>query len=49
MNKIVLKLGGTIMILFLMVVLPLGYVANQIFTNFYYNQVQEEVEELSRK
>ncbi|MFD1363201.1 ATP-binding protein [Lentibacillus salinarum] len=49
MNKIVLKLGGTIMVLFLVVLLPLGYVANQIFTNFYYNQVQEEVEELSQK
>ncbi|WP_407270624.1 ATP-binding protein [Radiobacillus sp. PE A8.2] len=49
MNKIVLKLGGTIMVLFLVVLLPLGYVANQIFTNFYYSQVQEEVEELSQK
>ncbi|WP_229683228.1 sensor histidine kinase [Virgibacillus oceani] len=49
MNKIVLKLGGTIMVLFLVVLLPLGYVANQIFTNFYYKQVQEEVEDLSRK
>ncbi|MFA7746157.1 MULTISPECIES: ATP-binding protein [Salinicoccus] len=49
MNKIVLKLGGTIMVLFLVVLLPLGYVANQIFTNFYYNQVQEEVEEFSQK
>lgn len=49
MNKIVLKLGGTIMTLFLVVLLPLGYVANQIFTNFYYNQVQEEISELSQK
>ncbi|SEB05574.1 Signal transduction histidine kinase [Thalassobacillus cyri] len=49
MNKIVLKLGGTIMALFLVVLLPLGYVANQIFTNFYYNQVQEEISDLSQK
>ncbi len=49
MNKIVLKLGGTIMVLFLVVLLPLGYVANQIFTSFYYNQVQQEVDELSQK
>ncbi|MFZ3580136.1 ATP-binding protein [Virgibacillus sp. DJP39] len=49
MNKIVLKLGGTIMTLFLVVLLPLGYVANQIFTNFYYSQVQEEIGELSQK
>ncbi|WP_170287661.1 sensor histidine kinase [Aquibacillus halophilus] len=49
MNKIVLKLGGTIMVLFLVVLLPLGFVANQIFTNFYYSQVQEEIEELAQK
>lgn len=49
MNKIVLKLGGTIMILFLVVLLPLGFVANQIFTNFYYGQVNEEIGGLSQK
>ncbi|ASK61336.1 hypothetical protein CFK37_03685 [Virgibacillus phasianinus] len=49
MNKIVFKFGGTIMVLFLIVLLPLGYVANQIFTNFYYSQAQEEIESLSEK
>lgn len=49
MNKIILKLGGTIMVLFLVVLIPLGFVANQIFTNFYYSQVQEEIGELSKK
>lgn len=49
MNKIVLKLGGTIMVLFLIVLLPLGYVANQIFTNFYFSQVGGEIDELSKK
>ncbi|MDC3414799.1 sensor histidine kinase [Terrihalobacillus insolitus] len=49
MNKIVLKLGGTIMVLFLVVLLPLGYVANQIFTSFYYNQVGTEIDDLSKK
>lgn len=49
MNKIVFKLGGTIMVLFLIVLLPLGYVANQIFTNFYYSQAQEEIGDLSEK
>lgn len=39
MNKIALKLGGTIMVLFLVVLLPLEYVANQ---------VQEEIGELSK-
>ncbi|WP_408011506.1 sensor histidine kinase [Pseudalkalibacillus sp. A8] len=48
-NKVVLKLGGTILILFLVVLLPLGYVTSQIFTNFYYGQVQEEIDGLSRK
>jgi signal transduction histidine kinase len=48
-NKIVLKLGGTIMILFLVVLLPLGFVINQIFSNFYFSKVQEETEQLSEK
>lgn len=37
------------MVLFLVVLLPLGYVANQIMTNFYYSQVEEEIVELSQK
>lgn len=49
MNKIVLKFGGMIMFLFLVVLFPLGYAANQIFTNFYYTQAQEEVDELAEK
>ncbi|MCP8616348.1 sensor histidine kinase [Salirhabdus salicampi] len=49
MNKIVIKLGGTIMALFFVLLLPLGYVANQIFTNFYYNQVQKDIGDLSEK
>lgn len=39
-NRIVLKLGSTIILLFLVVLLPLGFVINQIFQGFYYNQVQ---------
>ncbi|TRM12139.1 HAMP domain-containing histidine kinase [Lentibacillus cibarius] len=49
MNKIVLKLGGAIMTLFLVVLLPLGYITNEIFTNFYYSHAQKEVGELSKK
>ncbi|WP_317958648.1 HAMP domain-containing sensor histidine kinase [Oceanobacillus kimchii] len=49
MNRIVLKLGGLMMCLILAVLLPLGFVANKIFTNFYYNQTQEEIRELSQK
>ncbi|GLO68418.1 two-component sensor histidine kinase [Oceanobacillus kimchii] len=37
------------MCLILAVLLPLGFVANKIFTNFYYNQTQEEIRELSQK
>ncbi|WP_088051901.1 sensor histidine kinase [Virgibacillus dakarensis] len=49
MSKLVLKLGGIIMISLLVVLLPLGYVANKIFTNFYYSEVQSEIGELSQK
>lgn len=49
MNKVVLKLGVVMMCLILAVLLPLGFVADKIFTNFYYNQVQEEIGELSQK
>lgn len=49
MNKIVLKFGGMIMALFLAVLFPLGYAANQVFTNFYYSQAQEEVDELAQR
>lgn len=49
MNRIVLKLGGIMMSLILAVLLPLGFVADKIFTNFYYNQIQEEIRELSKK
>ncbi|MFS0752821.1 sensor histidine kinase [Oceanobacillus sp. 1P07AA] len=49
MNRIVLKLGGIMMCLILAVLLPLGFVADKIFTNFYYNQIQEEIRELSQK
>lgn len=49
MNRIVLKLGGIMMCLILAVLLPLGFVADKIFTNFYYNQIQQEIRELSQK
>lgn len=49
MNKIVLKLGVIMMSLILAVLLPLGFVADKIFSNFYYNQIIEEIGELSYK
>jgi hypothetical protein len=47
MNRIVIKLGGSIILLFLVVLLPLGFVINQIFTGFYYNTVQENIDQLA--
>jgi signal transduction histidine kinase len=47
LNRIDVKLGVTIILLFLVVLLPLGFVIDQIFSSFYYNKVQEENEQLS--
>ncbi|HEX7066171.1 MAG TPA: ATP-binding protein [Bacillales bacterium] len=49
LNRIVLKLGGTIILLFVIVLLPLGFVIHKIFTGFYYNKVQEEIGQLSTR
>lgn len=48
-NRIVLKLGGTIIVLFLVVLLPLGFIINQIFSGFYYNEVEQEIDRLSTR
>lgn len=49
LNRIVFKLGGTIMLLFIMVLLPLGFVMNQIFSGFYYGKVREDIDRLSAR
>jgi signal transduction histidine kinase len=41
-NRTVFKLGGTIILLFLIILLPLGFVIDQIFSGFYYNKVKED-------
>ncbi|RLQ92801.1 ATP-binding protein [Planomicrobium sp. Y74] len=46
-NSIVVKLGASILLLVLVILLPLGFVVNQIFSGFYFSKVQEEVEEAS--
>lgn len=46
-NRIDVKLGGTIILLFLMVLLPLGFVIDRAFSGFYYQEVQTEIEDLS--
>ncbi|QQK80041.1 HAMP domain-containing histidine kinase [Salicibibacter cibi] len=47
MNRIFYKLGGSIMILFLIVLLPLGYVMIQIFTNYNDLHLYEDTEEMA--
>lgn len=47
LNRIDVKLGATIILLFLVVLLPLGFVIDQIFSSFFYNKVQEEIDQLS--
>ncbi|QQK76670.1 HAMP domain-containing histidine kinase [Salicibibacter cibarius] len=47
MNRIFYKLGGSIMILFLIVLLPLGYVMIQIFTNYNDVHLYEDTEEMA--
>ncbi|QZT33217.1 HAMP domain-containing histidine kinase [Caldalkalibacillus thermarum TA2.A1] len=47
LNRIDVKLGVMIMLLFLVLLLPLGFVINQIFSGFYYTKVQEETSRLS--
>ncbi|MFJ7616112.1 ATP-binding protein [Bacillus cereus] len=46
-NSIVLKLGSTIMVLFLVILLPLGFFIDRIFLEIYSAQVYDDVNELS--
>lgn len=46
-NNIVLKLGAIILIILLAVLLPLGFIMNQIFTGFYYNNIQQQLNKQS--
>ncbi|REE88563.1 hypothetical protein A8990_10859 [Paenibacillus taihuensis] len=46
-NRIVAKLGGMIILLFLVVMLPMGFVINQVFKGFYYKSTQEKMTQLS--
>ncbi|OES43429.1 HAMP domain-containing sensor histidine kinase [Domibacillus iocasae] len=43
-NSITIKLGGSIIVLFLIVLLPLMYTIDQLFTSFYTNQQQKQTE-----
>lgn len=48
-NSITTKLGITIMVLFLVVLFPLVYTIDQMFTAFYVNQKQEQLENFATK
>lgn len=48
-NSITIKLGITIMALFLVVLFPLVYTIDQMFTAFYVNQKQEQLENFASK
>src|SRR4051794_15822822 len=47
-NGIVMKLGSTIMVLFLIVLIPLVFIIDRIFLEIYTTQVHQNVNELSR-
>ncbi len=47
MNRIVLKWGGSILLLFLIVLIPFGYLFHVIYSNLYYRDVEKEIDELS--
>jgi signal transduction histidine kinase len=49
LNRIVIKLGGTIALLFLLVLLPLGFVIDQIFTGFYYGKIQDDIDRMAAR
>jgi signal transduction histidine kinase len=48
-NRIEVKLGSSILMLFLVVLLPLGFVIDQIFTGFYYTKAKSEIDHLSTR
>ncbi|KYC75520.1 MULTISPECIES: sensor histidine kinase [Bacillus] len=48
-NSITFKLGGIIIVLFLVVFFPLVFTIDQLFTSFYKNQKQEELDHFATK
>lgn len=49
MNSIVIKLGLSIVFLIMVVLLPLGYVVDKVFTNFYYDKAVQSLHSQSEK
>lgn len=48
-NSITVKLGGTILILFLIVLFPLVYTIDQLFSAYFYNQKMEQIDYFATK
>jgi len=49
LNRIVLKWGGSILLLFLIVFIPFAFIFHFIYSNLYYRDVEEQIDELSSR
>ena len=49
LNSITVKLGGTILILFLIVLFPLIYTIDQLFSSYFYSQKMEQIDFFATK
>ena len=48
-NSIVIKLGVAFILLFIVVIFPLGFSINKIFSGFFYNEVEIQIDNLSTR
>lgn len=48
-NSVTLKISGSFILLFLLVLIPTGFVIYQGFSGFYYNEVQQNINKLSEQ
>jgi signal transduction histidine kinase len=48
-NSIVIKLGVVFILLFIVVIFPLGFSINKIFSGFFYNEVENQIDKLSTR
>ena len=48
-NSIVIKLGVVFILLFIIVIFPLGFSINKIFSGFFYNEVENQIDNLSTR
>ncbi|MDE8565558.1 ATP-binding protein [Anoxybacillus rupiensis] len=48
-NSIVVKLGASILVIVLTILLPLGFIINEIFSGFYYSKMKDQIYDLSNR